>query len=579
MADFKAIMAEIKQPLWDNWYIVEELGSGASSVVYRIEARRENRTDVSALKVEPITLDDVLFNDPAKKASVLEKKRQAAVNETSIMYKLKKCPYIVGYEDENIVRLEHTDGYVLLIRMEYLTCLQDLVKRGGFDRSEANVVKLAMEIGSGIQAAHKQGVIHRDVKPANFFVSDDGTYKLGDFNISKSTAAARSFAGTEGYIAPEIYRAKQSVDNTYTKQADIYSFGICLYQLLNDFCFPFEDNCLVEEAIDRRMNGETLPLPKNASPELGRLILKACAYEPADRYQSMDEFLNDLRNYSIRIGAAGAIPVMAAGNLGGGYSSQSSVNQSSFNQGTSFNQGQPFPQNRPQNPFSTASMNRSSDATTYVESGPSAPQRQSISMPQPMAAPPKKKSKLPIVIALVAALAIGCAVVVPVLLGRNSKKSSEDKEILYPDDAVEYNGHHYLYYNSHKNWKDAEAYCVENGGHLASVNSSGEKDFLVELTKSRSADLIWIGGYCIKDDMDTWYWTDDSDFKYKNWAAIENYDGSTLDFPMNMEGNCYYLCYYNTLEQSGLTYGSWIDLPNAGDEGDTSKIGFVCEWD
>ena len=79
--------------------------------------------------------------------------------------------------------------------------------------------------------------------------------------------------------------------------------------------------------------------------------------------------------------------------------------------------------------------------------------------------------------------------------------------------------------------------------------------------------------------MDTWYWTDDSDFKYKNWAAIENYDGSTLDFPMNMEGNCYYLCYYNTLEQSGLTYGSWIDLPNAGDEGDTSKIGFVCEWD
>ena len=162
-------------------------------------------------------------------------------------------------------------------------------------------------------------------------------------------------------------------------------------------------------------------------------------------------------------------------------------------------------------------------------------------MPQPMAAPPKKKSKLPIVIALVAALAIGCAVVAPMLVGRNSKKSSEDKEILYPDDAVEYNGHHYLYYNSHKNWKDAEAYCVENGGHLASVNSSGEKDFLVDLTKSKAVDFVWIGGYCVKDDMDTWYWTDDSDFKYKNWAVYENYDGSKLDFPMNLDKQLLYV--------------------------------------
>jgi len=296
MADMKSIMAEIQQPLWDNWFIKEELGSGASGTVYKIEAKRGNRTDVSALKVEPITLDDVLYHDQQKKKELLEKKRRAAENETEIMYNLRKCKYIVGYEDEDIRKLNNTDGYVLLIRMEFLECLHAQVKNDRFSRSEKNVLKLAHDIGSGLQAAHKAGIIHRDIKPSNFFYSqEDDLYKLGDFNISKITSAARSFAGTEGYIAPEIYKAKQSVDNVYTKQADIYSFGICLYQLMNDLCFPFENDRLAEEAIDLRMSGIPLPQPKNASPEFSRIILRACAYDPINRYSSIDEMIADIR--------------------------------------------------------------------------------------------------------------------------------------------------------------------------------------------------------------------------------------------------------------------------------------------
>ena len=296
MADMKSIIAEIQQPLWDNWFIKEEIGSGASGTVYKIEAKRDNRTDVSALKVEPITLDDVMYSDKQHRKNYLEKKRLAAINETNIMYKLRKCPYIVGYEDEDIRQLKNTDGFVLLIRMEYLECLHTQVKQGKFNRSESNVLKLAHDIGSGIQAAHNNNVIHRDIKPSNFFYSlEDKTYKLGDFNISKSSASARSFAGTEGYIAPEIYKAKQSIDNVYTKQADIYSFGICLYQLMNNFCFPFEENRLADEAIEIRMNGTPLPMPKAASPEFGRIILKACAYDPINRYASIDEMIADIR--------------------------------------------------------------------------------------------------------------------------------------------------------------------------------------------------------------------------------------------------------------------------------------------
>ena len=122
-----------------------------------------------------------------------------------------------------------------------------------------------------------------------------GLYKLGDFNISKKTDATRTFAGTHGYLAPEIFMAKANVDVNYTSQADIYSFGICLYQFMNDLLFPFEDdNIDMETAIDRRMNGEKLPPPKYASPEFARIILKACEFSVETRYRTMDEMLRDL---------------------------------------------------------------------------------------------------------------------------------------------------------------------------------------------------------------------------------------------------------------------------------------------
>ncbi len=391
MADIKSIMAEIQQPLWHNWYIKEEIGSGASSTVYKIEAKRGNRTDVSALKVEPITLDDVLYLDEQKRKDLLEKKRQAAVNETGIMYNLRKCKYIVGYEDEDIRRLNNTEGYVLLIRMEYLECLHTQVKEGRFNRSESNVLKLAHDIGSGIKAAHDTGVIHRDIKPANFFFSpEDTTYKLGDFNISKTTFSARSFAGTEGYIAPEIYKAKQSVDNVYTKQADIYSFGICLYQLMNDLCFPFEENRLAEEAIDLRMSGAPLPKPKNASDEFGHIILRACAYDPKDRYASVDEMLADIK----RLREGNPAPVNPV-----------------FNPPTI-------------NPFSEKTANEA----PFIESGSVHQQ------------PKKKKSKAPIIIAVILTLLVAAAAVTAIVLMTKDKKEKENKneEAGYdsPDEAA-----------------------------------------------------------------------------------------------------------------------------------------------
>ena len=300
MINFKAIIDEIPQPLWDSWYITEKVDSGVYSEVYKIEARRASRTDYSLLKIQPIVIDDDIECDEEQRKILLEKKYREVTDESATLYKLKNCPYVVGYQDERIIPLRFMHGYVLLTRTEYLMELPELVQKGGFPPTEENTLKLAANIGRGLNAAHKLGIHHRDIKPSNFFAAPDGTFKLGDFNISGSKESVRTISGTAGYIAPEIYRSISSGGAEYTDKADIYSFGICLYQLMNDFFFPFEEECSTEHAVERRMNGEPLQLPKNASSDFGRIILKACAYDPAVRYNSMDELLCELENLRAR---------------------------------------------------------------------------------------------------------------------------------------------------------------------------------------------------------------------------------------------------------------------------------------
>ncbi|MBR1822880.1 MAG: serine/threonine-protein kinase [Ruminococcus sp.] len=291
-----------KQPLWSNWMIGERIGSGAYSMVYRITAERSGRTDVAAMKVEPIVPSESAVLDEERRQRSIETKRELVINESNIMHKLKQCPNIVSYEDESFFDLEidgKNEGCYFCLRMEYLSCLGDLLrKKGGFDLSETNIRKLARDIANGIKAAHDMGIIHRDLKPSNFFLDEEsGTYKLGDFNISKETEFTRTFAGTNGYLAPEVYKAKSDTAEYYTKSADIYSFGISLYVLMNDLYMPFEREFRIsaDEAIDLRVQGRSLEPPANCSAAFGNIILKACAYERRDRYHSIDELIRDLK--------------------------------------------------------------------------------------------------------------------------------------------------------------------------------------------------------------------------------------------------------------------------------------------
>ncbi len=291
---FEQNMEKFLKFLGENVTIVKRnIGEGAFSVVHMIEEKIGSKMIQSALKVELIAEEG---HTDSQKQTFIENQKKRVEKEAAIMQQLNECPNIVKYYSHIIrpvILNDKIEGYVCLLKMELLNPFSEAAKNISF--TEQDVLKIALDIGKGIQAAHEKRIIHRDIKPENFFVSDTGDYKLGDFNVSKEAATAHTFAGAYGYIAPEIYRAKTEIDKKYTCQADLYSFGICLYQFMNDMYFPFEDaECDADSALDIRMNGTKLPAPKHGSDDLKKIILKACEFETADRYQTIDDLLINL---------------------------------------------------------------------------------------------------------------------------------------------------------------------------------------------------------------------------------------------------------------------------------------------
>jgi serine/threonine-protein kinase len=153
----------------------------------------------------------------------------------------------------------------------------------------------------GLQAAHDAGVVHRDVKPDNFFVTNDGVLKVMDFGIAKQHATpgvtvAGSIAGTPMYMSPEQISSFSSV----THLTDVYALGVCAYELFTGRV-PFNHAELVPLLM---MHVNTPPEPPRARnpgvpPELESAILKALAKDPAQRFQScreMSEALIAVRN-------------------------------------------------------------------------------------------------------------------------------------------------------------------------------------------------------------------------------------------------------------------------------------------
>lgn len=160
--------------------------------------------------------------------------------------------------------------------------------------SETEAIHVGMDICSALAFCHGKNIVHRDIKPENIFISDDGDYKLSGFGIAKILkpgSYASTAVGTPAYVAPEQFSGR------YDERADIYSLGLVLYELTNRNRLPFASSHYLNKAdVEKRLCEKTLPPPSDASDGLAKVILKACAHAPEDRYQSAHEMLDVLRN-------------------------------------------------------------------------------------------------------------------------------------------------------------------------------------------------------------------------------------------------------------------------------------------
>lgn len=298
---------EVLKQIWPEWQVEgKPLGKGSYGVVYKAVRRDHNVESYAAIKVISIPSDSSEVDSLRSEGLDMDATRTYLqnivgdfVSEIQLMESLKGVQNIVSVEDYKVVEKIGEVGWDIYIRMELLTPLNTYICDKNL--TENDVIKLGSDICTALEICSKRNIIHRDIKPENIFVNDFGDFKLGDFGIARkmeNLTGGLSQKGTFNYMAPEVANSSD-----YDARVDTYSLGIVLYRLLNSNRLPFldADKQLLNPnerkiAVERRIRGEALPMPCNASPSMANLILRACAYDPNVRFSSATEMKQALMN-------------------------------------------------------------------------------------------------------------------------------------------------------------------------------------------------------------------------------------------------------------------------------------------
>ena len=300
---------ELPVSAWPEWKITEKIGEGSFGKVYKAQRTERGKSFYSAIKIINIPGSQSELNSVRSETGDDQSARQyfqnlveECIQEISTMEYFRGNSYIVSVEDFKVMEYLDAIGWEISIRMEYLTSFMDYCAEKQL--TEKEVIKLGMDLSKALEYCRKLKIIHRDIKPENIFVSRFGDFKLGDFGIARElerTMSGFSKKGTYSYMAPEMYKGKK-----YDSRVDIYSLGIVLYRLMNHNRLPFmslEKQFITyrdkDNALNKRVAGEQMSIPVDAGEQFARIILKACAYDPAQRYQTPEELygaLDDLKN-------------------------------------------------------------------------------------------------------------------------------------------------------------------------------------------------------------------------------------------------------------------------------------------
>ena len=259
-----------------HYQILEKLGQGGMGVVYKAEDTKLKRT--VALKFLP----PELTRDPeAKTRFVHEAQAASALDHPNIctIFEIDEA------EDRTFISMACYEGETLKKRV------------AGGQVSVDSIIDIGIQIAQGLSKAHEKGIVHRDIKPGNILITEDGHVKIVDFGLAKLRGKTKltktgTTLGTVAYMSPEQARGEE-VDH----RTDIWSLGVILYEMLTGK-LPFESE--YEQAVIYSILNEE-PEPITASrPEVPRelsgIVQKAISKTPAERYKQTSELLDDLKS-------------------------------------------------------------------------------------------------------------------------------------------------------------------------------------------------------------------------------------------------------------------------------------------
>lgn len=253
-------------PSLDSYSFGNVLGVGTVGTIFAA-VHRDSGAAVAIKRLLPVVSHDPLI-------------RARFRREMEILRRLQH-PHIVRYDGGG----EGADGCLFYV-MEQISggSLRDRIDRSG-PITWSEVVRVAVQISSALQCAHNHGVIHRDLKPGNLYLTHDGTAKLGDFGIARDVrssdlTAAGMTVGTHAYMAPEQIAG----DPDLSGKADLYSLGCCLYELLTaqkpyrgqTFPLLFEQHLRADPPHPQALIGD-------CPPQLDALVVQLLAKQPQDR--------------------------------------------------------------------------------------------------------------------------------------------------------------------------------------------------------------------------------------------------------------------------------------------------------
>ena len=258
----------------DRYEIIDKVGSGGMADVYKARCHRLNR--FVAIKVlKPEYSDDKNF---------VKKFRGEAQSAAGLSHPNIVNVYDVG--DDNGLH------YIVMELVEGITLKNFIERKGKLEVKEA--VGIAIQIAMGMEAAHMNHIIHRDIKPQNIIISREGKVKVTDFGIAKATTSntiTSNAMGSVHYLSPEQARGGYS-----DEKSEIYSLGVTLYEMLSGQV-PFAGDNTVSVAL-LHIQGEAAPLREldpNIPLSVDRIVQKCMQKKPERRYLSASELIADLK--------------------------------------------------------------------------------------------------------------------------------------------------------------------------------------------------------------------------------------------------------------------------------------------